>query len=62
MAHVVVDGVIHTPHSASYLGPDEAALLPEDIAASYVALARQPSTAWTFELDLRPSGDDIGDN
>ncbi len=62
VAHVVVDGVIRTPRSASYLGPDEPALLPDDLAASYVALATQPKSAWTFELDLRPSGDDIGEN
>ena len=62
VAHVVVDGVIRTPRSASYLGPDEPAILPDDLAAGYVALALQPRSAWTFELDLRPAGDDIGDN
>lgn len=62
VAHIVVDGVIRTPRAAAYLAPDEPALLPEAIAASYVLLARQPQSAWTFELDLRPSGDDIGEN
>lgn len=54
--------MIRTPRSASYLGPDEPAILPDDLAAGYVALALQPRSAWTFELDLRPAGDDIGDN
>ncbi len=62
VAHVLVDGVIRTPRAASYLGPDEPALLPDELAANYVMLAGQPKSAWTFELDLRPSGDDIGDN
>lgn len=31
-----------------------ACLNPEHIAANYVMLHRQPRTAWTFELDLRP--------
>ena len=29
-------------------------LKPQDIAQSYVALYRQPRSAWTHELDLRP--------
>ena len=62
VAHVTVDGVIRTPRAAAYLGPGDAALEPEAIAASYVALAAQPRSAWTFELDLRPAGDDIGEN
>lgn len=62
VAHVLVDGVIRTPRAAAYLAADEPALRPEDIAASYVALAQQPPSAWTFELDLRPAGDDIGEN
>jgi NAD(P)-dependent dehydrogenase (short-subunit alcohol dehydrogenase family) len=62
VAHVVVDGVIRTPRARAYLAPNEPALEPRELAAAYVALARQPRSAWTFELDLRPSGDDIGDN
>jgi hypothetical protein len=34
-------------------GPDSL-LEPEAIAQEYVSLHRQPRSAWTFELDLRP--------
>ena len=62
VAHVLLDGVIRTPRAAGYLRPDEPALSPDAIAKVYVMLASQPKSAWTFELDLRPSGDDIGEN
>ena len=29
-------------------------LRPEDIAQAFVGLSRQPRSAWTHELDLRP--------
>jgi NAD(P)-dependent dehydrogenase (short-subunit alcohol dehydrogenase family) len=56
VAHVVIDGQIRTPryeHLAATRGPD-ALLEPDAIAAAYLALHRQPSSAWTLELDLRP--------
>jgi len=30
---------------------------PADIARTYLALADQPRSAWTHELDLRPMGE-----
>lgn len=56
VAHVIIDGQIHSQRSASLLderGPDSL-LEPGAIADSYVALHRQPRSAWTHELDLRP--------
>lgn len=56
VAHVIVDGQIHSPRYAHLLaerGPDSL-LEPAAIAQSYLFLARQPSSAWTQELDLRP--------
>ena len=32
----------------------QALLEPDDVAEQYVALHRQPRSAWTHELDLRP--------
>jgi len=32
----------------------EEILKPDDVAANFVALHRQPRSAWTHELDLRP--------
>jgi NADP-dependent 3-hydroxy acid dehydrogenase YdfG len=34
--------------------PDEFFLRPDDIARSAWAVAEQPRSAWTFEIDLRP--------
>jgi len=56
VAHVVVDGQILSERSAHLLkgkGPD-ALLDPDHIAQTYLYLARQPRTAWTQEMDLRP--------
>jgi NAD(P)-dependent dehydrogenase (short-subunit alcohol dehydrogenase family) len=56
VAHVIIDGQIRTPryeHLLGERGPDSL-LEPDAIAAAYLALHRQPRTAWTLELDLRP--------
>lgn len=56
VAHVVIDGQIHSQRYAHLLGergPDSL-LEPDAIAAQYLALHRQHRSAWTQELDLRP--------
>lgn len=56
VAHVIIDGQIHTPRYeelAKTRGPD-ALLSPDAIADEYYRLHRQHRSAWTFELDLRP--------
>ena len=56
VAHVVIDGQIDAPRHADLLaqrGPD-ALLAPDAIAVNYLQLHRQPRSAWTQELDLRP--------
>lgn len=60
VAHVVIDGAVdgvfirgNRDDVDALLARDEI-LKPEDIAQAYVALARQPRSAWTHELDLRP--------
>jgi NAD(P)-dependent dehydrogenase (short-subunit alcohol dehydrogenase family) len=56
VAHVVIDGQIHSEryaHLEGERGPDSL-LDPDAIAASYLALHQQPRSAWTQELDLRP--------
>jgi NAD(P)-dependent dehydrogenase (short-subunit alcohol dehydrogenase family) len=56
VAHVIIDGQIHSEryaHLAKERGPD-ALLEPDAIAAQYLALHRQHRSAWTQELDLRP--------
>lgn len=56
VAHVIVDGLIESDRFRDALqerGPDSL-LKPADIAATYLHLYRQPRSAWTQELDVRP--------
>ncbi len=59
VAHVVIDGAIDTEWIKTNFperynaGPD-AVLDPDHIAETYWQLHRQPRSAWTFEMDLRP--------
>jgi len=56
VAHVIIDGQIHSEryaHLAAERGPDSL-LEPDAIAKTYLELHRQPRSAWTHELDLRP--------
>jgi len=61
VAHAVIDGGIFTPLSRSYRNDPEweknedVRLIPEGIASSYIYLAKQERSAWTWELDLRPA-------
>ncbi|MEM9968720.1 MAG: SDR family oxidoreductase [Pseudomonadota bacterium] len=60
VAHTLIDGAIDSTFirenlpNADALRDQDALLNPEHIAANYVMLHRQPRTAWTHELDLRP--------
>lgn len=60
VAHVVVDGAIDTEFIAGLvpdigaLRAEDAILSPKAIAENYVWLWKQPRSAWTHELDLRP--------
>ena len=60
VAHIVVDGAIDGVFTRANrtdvetLLAQDRILKPDDIAANYVALHRQPRSAWTHELDLRP--------
>jgi len=60
VAHIVIDGSIDTEF-IKRLFPERYALKavdgilnPDHIAENYWHLHRQPRTAWTFEMDLRP--------
>ena len=60
VGHIVIDGVIdgdqvneRLPQAKERLG-EEGMLRPDDIAEAYWMLHRQPRSAWTLELDLRP--------
>lgn len=51
VAHVVIDGAVRRAGE-----PDEpqAKLDPEAVAQAYLAIVRQPRSAWSMEVELRP--------
>ena len=53
VAHFVIDGGVR---SANYSGNDQpdSALDPNAIAQAYMSVLKQPRSAWTWELELRP--------
>lgn len=61
VAHVLVDGWIANP-GARGRNPDRGDDLwldPDEMADTYYHLATQDRAAWSFEVDLRPYGDDV---
>jgi NAD(P)-dependent dehydrogenase (short-subunit alcohol dehydrogenase family) len=63
VAHTIIDGAIDTDFIKGRHPDFDAAkaadliLSPDAIAANYVMLHKQPRSAWTHELDLRPWGE-----
>jgi NAD(P)-dependent dehydrogenase (short-subunit alcohol dehydrogenase family) len=56
VAHVIIDGVIGSRGASTEEdATGEPRMDPDAIAESYWTLVRQEKSAWTFELDLRPS-------
>jgi len=53
VAHVIIDGHIGTATGDDGAAPDSR-LAPEAIAQAYFELHRQPRSAWSQEIDLRP--------
>jgi NAD(P)-dependent dehydrogenase (short-subunit alcohol dehydrogenase family) len=60
VAYVVIDAVIDVPWTrrAYPNRPDEYFARPSAIADAVLHLAHQDRSAWTFELDLRPFGEE----
>jgi NAD(P)-dependent dehydrogenase (short-subunit alcohol dehydrogenase family) len=65
VAHVIIDGVIDgerirqaAPQFAESRGPD-GLLSPDAIADAYWRIHREPRSAWTHELDLRPFNEEF---
>ena len=58
VSYVIVDGVINTPRTRQMIDkPDDFFLSPDRIADTVFHLASQDSSAWTFQVDLRPFGE-----
>src|SRR6516165_1336385 len=54
IAHFVIDGSIRNPGRTEPTDKPESMLDPDAIAASYLNVLRQPRSAWTWEVELRP--------
>jgi len=58
VAHAILDGIVDTQASRDLHRMDTDRMMqPNDIALTYLAIARQPKSTWTHELDLRPMGE-----
>ncbi len=59
VSYVIIDAVVDLPATRAQMpaAPDSFFAKSDDIAESVFFLARQPRSAWTFELDLRPFGE-----
>ena len=54
IAHFVIDGSIAQPGRTPPSDKPDAMLDPEAIAVNYLHVLRQPRSAWTWEIELRP--------
>lgn len=59
VANVVIDGVVDLPRTREWLAdkPDEFFVKPAAVADAVWNLCQQDPSAWTFELDVRPFGE-----
>ena len=55
-AYVAVDAVIDVPWTRAAMKdkPDDFFCKPDDIAAECLRIARQPKSAWSFNVEIRP--------
>lgn len=54
VAHFVIDGAVRSARTGDPPDRPDSTLDPDAIAASYLAVLRQPRSAWSFETELRP--------
>lgn len=57
VAHFVVDGGVRNPQRGrveTQDGPPDSLLSPEAIAETYMHVLRQPRSAWSWEVEVRP--------
>ena len=55
VAHFVIDGLIYSSDRGAPYDDPETTLNPNEIAKTYLYIAQQDRTTWTWELELRPS-------
>lgn len=54
VAHFVIDGAIRNPGRTEPPDNPDSMLNPDAIAETYLHVLRQPRSAWTWEVELRP--------
>lgn len=54
VAHFVIDGGIRSANRPNPSDKPDSFLDPDAIAANYLHVLRQPRSAWTWEIELRP--------
>jgi NAD(P)-dependent dehydrogenase (short-subunit alcohol dehydrogenase family) len=59
VAHLIVDGWLDTPALRERYPDHETWTDPEAVADTVWHVLTQPASAWTFEFDVRASGDDV---
>ena len=59
VALIVIDGVVDLPSTRARMPdkPDSFFVKPDDVAATVASVARQPRSAWSFEVEARPFGE-----
>lgn len=54
VAHFVIDGAIRSTERQDPADNPDSTLDPDAIAQTYLSILRQPRSAWTWEVELRP--------
>ncbi|WP_392532310.1 SDR family NAD(P)-dependent oxidoreductase [Nostoc sp. C117] len=54
VAHFIIDGVIRSAVRPDPVDNTDSTLDPDAIAQTYLNILRQPRSAWTWEVELRP--------
>jgi len=54
VAHFVIDGAIRNPGRVEPADKPDSMLDPDAIATNYLHVLKQPRSAWTWEIELRP--------
>ena len=54
VAHFVIDGAIKSAARTEPPGKPDSMLDPDAIAQNYLHILRQPRSAWSWEIELRP--------
>ena len=59
VALIVIDGVVDLPATRDRMPdkPDAFFVNPDDVAGAVASVARQPRSAWSFEVEARPFGE-----